>query len=52
MVCIYHVYGIHIIQCNDFSEIETAEEGRVRPKQIVRRKGDSSKLQCIPKYIV
>jgi hypothetical protein len=42
----------HIIQCNNLSELETPDDGRVRPKDVVRRKGDNNKLHCRRKYIV
>jgi hypothetical protein len=42
----------HTKQCNNFSELETQDDGRVRPKYVVRRKGDINKLGCGQKYIV
>jgi hypothetical protein len=42
----------HSIQCNNFSDLETPDDGRVRPKHVVRRKGGNNKLHCRRKYTV
>jgi hypothetical protein len=40
------------MQCNNFSQLETPDVGRVQPKHVVRRKEDSNKLHCRRKYTV
>jgi hypothetical protein len=42
----------HTIDCNNFSEFQWPEDGRVRPKCTGRRKGNNNKLHCARKYIV
>jgi hypothetical protein len=37
---------------NNFSKLETSDDGRVRPKHVVRRKRDNNKMHCRRKYIV
>jgi hypothetical protein len=34
----------HTIQCNNFSKLETSDDGRVQSKDVARRKG--TKISC------
>jgi hypothetical protein len=42
----------HTTQCNNFSKLETPDDGHVQPKHVVRRKRNNKKLHCRWKYIV
>lgn len=33
----------HTTQCNNFSELATPDDGRARPKHVMRRPGDNKK---------
>jgi hypothetical protein len=36
----------NIVQCNSFGELETPDDGRIRPKHVVRTKGVAI-ISCI-----
>jgi hypothetical protein len=40
----------HTIECNNVSELQTPDNGRVRPKHVGRREADNNKLDSRQKY--